>query len=174
MAKTRQNKEEALKSISEKLAKAKSLVFVNFDGLKVKDVETLRKKFRSEGVDYMVIKKTLMKIAFKKSGLDIDPKTFEKGVAVALSYEDEVAGARIIETFAKDHNALQSFGGVIERKYIDKAKIVELSRLPTKLELIAKVVGSIGAPLSGFVNVLQGNLRGLVYTLKAIQDKKTI
>ena len=172
MAKSKQSKQETLKLLTDKLSKAKSLVFANFDGLKVKEADELRKKFRKEGIDFLAAKKTLIKIAFKKAGLNIDPKTFERGVAIAFNYEDEVIAARIIEEFSKEHQALQSIGGVLENKFIDKAKIIELSKLPTRAELIAKAVGSIAAPLSGLVNVLRGNIRCLVYTLKAIQDKK--
>jgi large subunit ribosomal protein L10 len=173
MAKSKQQKQEIIKNLIEKLKKAKSLVFVNFDGLTVKEVEELRAKFREENIDYLVIKKTLARLAFKEAGLDVDPKSLEKGVAIAFGYDDEVAPARIIETFAKKHKALKSIGGVLENKFVDDAKIVELSKLPSKQELLAKVIGSINAPLSGFVNVLAGNLRGLVQVLNAIKESKS-
>lgn len=173
MAKTRQQKEQNVKDLTEKLKKAKSLVFVNFDGLKVKEIEELRKNCRAENIDYLVTKKTLMKKAFKDAGLkDIDPKSFEKEVATVFSYEDEVAPARIIQDFAKEHEALVAFGGVLEGQFVEQNKIIELSKLPSKDELLAKVVGSIKAPVSGFVNVLSGNLRNLVYVLNAVKDSK--
>ncbi len=173
MAKTRQQKEEAVKVLTEKIKQAKSLVFVNFDGLKVKEIEELRKQCRAENVGYLVAKKTLMKKAFKDAGLEeIDPKTFKKEAATVFGYEDEVAPARIVESFAKNHEALKAFGGVLENKFVDRGKIIELARLPSKIELLAKVVGSIKAPISGLVNVLSGNLRNLVYILNAIKDSK--
>jgi len=173
MPKTRQQKEAVIKDLAEKIKKAKSLVFVNFDGLKVKEIEQLRKKCRVENIDYLVAKKTLMKKAFKDAGLEeIDPKSFERETATVISYEDEVAPARIIQGFTKEHEALKAFGGVLEGKFVAKDKIIELSKLPSKDELLAKVVGSIKAPISGFVNVLAGNLRSLVYVLNAIKDSK--
>lgn len=172
MAKTRQQKEQTVKDLIEKLKKAKSLVFVNFDGLKVKEVEELRKNCRAENIEYLVTKKTLIKKAFKDVGLDIDPKTFDKEAAIAFGYEDEVAPARIVQNFAKEHEALIAFGGVLENKFVPAEKVIELSKLPSKDELLAKVVGSIKAPVSGFVNVLSGNLRNLVYVLNAINDNK--
>ena len=172
MAKTRQQKEQALKDLIDKLKKAKSLVFVNFSDLKVKEIEELRKNCRVENVGYLVAKKTLMKRAFKDAGLDIDPKSFDKEVATVFGFEDEVAPARIIQEFAKEHEALVAFGGVLESKFVDQAKVVELSKLPSKDELLAKVVGSIKAPVSGFVNVLAGNLRNLVYVLNAVKESK--
>ena len=173
MPKTRQKKEEVVKDLTEKVKKAKSLVFVNFDGLKVKEVEELRQTFRKENIEYLVAKKTLMNIAFKDAGIEnFDAKDFEKEVATVIGYEDEVAPARMVEKFSKDHEALKSVGGVLEGKFVDRAKVVELSKLPSREELLAKVVGSINAPVSGFVNALAGNLRNLVYVLDAIKSSK--
>ena len=87
MAKTREQKEQVIKDLINKLKKAKSLVFVNFDGLKVKEVEQLRKNCRAENVEYFVTKKTLIKKAFKEAGLvEIDPSKFEKEVATVFGY----------------------------------------------------------------------------------------
>ncbi len=173
MAKTRQKKDQIVKDLTDRITKAKSLVFVNFDGLKVKEVEELRRNFRAEKIDYLVAKKTLMKIAFKAAGFnDVDVKTFEKEVGTVIGYDDEVAPARLVEKFAKDHEALKSIGGILEGRLVSHEKIVALSKLPSREELLAKLVGSIKAPVSGFVNVLAGNLRHLVYVLNAIKDSK--
>lgn len=173
MPKTRQEKTVAVQDLTDKVKKSKSLVFVNFDNLKVKEIEELRKKCRAENVGYLVAKKTLMKIAFEEAGVQgTDPKAFEKGVATVFGYDDEVAPARIIQTFAKGHTALQTVGGILEGKFVSSEKVIELSKLPSREELLAKVVGSINAPISGFVNVLSGNLRGLVGVLSAIKNSK--
>ncbi|NUM25195.1 MAG: 50S ribosomal protein L10 [Candidatus Buchananbacteria bacterium] len=173
MAKTRQKKEKMVKDLADKVGKAKSLVFVSFDGLKVKEVEELRRTFRAENVDYLVAKKTLMNVAFKEAGVEgFDSKAFTKEVATVIGYDDEVAPARMVEKFSKDHEALKSIGGVLEGKFVSREKVVELSKLPSRDELLAKVVGSINAPVSGFVNVLAGNLRNFVYVLNAIKSSK--
>lgn len=173
MAKTRKEKENFIKDFNDKLQQAKSIVFVHFDGLKVKEIEELRKLFRAEKIDYVVAKKTLLKKAFEKAGIEnYDPATFEKEVGVAFGIEDEVAPARIIQQFSKNHEALQAFGGVLENSFVGQEKVIELSRLPSREELLAKVVGTINAPVSGFVNVLAGNLRKLVYVLSAVKDSK--
>ena len=96
MPKTRQKKEAVVKDYTEKLGQAKGLVFANFSGLKVKEIETLRKQCRQEKVDYLVAKKTLMRLAFKASPVkDLDLKAFTSEVASLFSYDDEVAAARI-------------------------------------------------------------------------------
>lgn len=173
MPKTRSQKQKALTDFSEKLKQAKSAVFVNFENLKVKEIEELRKKCRQEKVDYLVAKKTLMKIAFKEAGLgELDRKVFDKSVATVFGLADEVAPARIIQDFAKTHEALKAFGGILEGKFVGREKVLELAKLPSREELLAKVLGSIKAPVSGMVNVLAGNLRNLVYVLSAIKDTK--
>lgn len=174
MAKTRQQKEIATKDYAARLKKAKAVVFANFDGLKVKEIEELRKKCRSGNVDYVVAKKTLMRLAFKETKIsDVDPKTFEKGIASVFGYEDEVAPAKIIGEFSKSHEDLTPIGGILENKFIDKLKVIEISKLPSKQELLAKVFGLIKAPVSGLVNALAGNLRNLVYVLNSIKDSKS-
>src|SRR3989338_3014257 len=174
MPKTRQQKETAVKDYAEKLKTAKGVVFANFDGLKVKEIEELRKKCRQLGIDYVVAKKTLMRLAFKDSAIsDIDPVTLNKGVATVFSYNDEVASAKTIGEFAKTHEALKPVGGILEKKFIDAAKVITLSKLPSRNELLAKLLGSIKSPVSGLVNVLSGNLRNLVYVLSAIKNSKS-
>ncbi len=173
MPKTKQQKETAINDLVEKIKESKSLIFINFKGLKVKEIEELRKKCRQEGIGYLVAKKTLMGFAFKQSGIsDINPKEFDGEVATVLGFNDEVAPARIIQEFAKSHGSLKAIGGVIEGKFIDEVKVIELSKLPSKDQLLAMVVGSIKAPVSGFVNVLSGNLKSLLYVLNAVKDTK--
>src|SRR3989344_7957621 len=168
MPKTKAQKKDIIKSYEEKLNKAKSSVFISFKGLKVKDIEKFRKNCREGGAEYVVAKKTLMRIVFKASGLEVDPKTFAGDDGTIFSVNDEVFPAKTAAIFAKDHESMKILGGVLEKKFINEAKIQELSRLSSKQELLAKLVGSIQSPISGFVNVLAGNLRGLVQVLKAI------
>ena len=173
MPKTKAQKEQEVKELKEKLGKTKSIVFANFDGLKVSEVDELRSQCREENIDYVVVKKTLLKLALDDSKIEnVDPKTIEGGITTVMGYEDEVAPARILDKFAKDHEALKIVGGVLENKFMDAAAVNSLAKLPSKNELIAKVVGSIAAPLSGIVGVLQGNLRGLVGVLGAIKETK--
>lgn len=174
MAKTRVQKKQALADYQDGLKRAKSVVFVNFDKLKVKEIERLRRQCRAENVGYVVAKKTLMKLALHATGFEtINPKAFDKSVATVFGFDDEVAPARIVQMFTKDHEALKTIGGILEGAYVEKERIVALAMLPSKQELLAKLVGSIQAPVSGFVNVLAGNLRGLLYALNAIKESKS-
>lgn len=173
MAKTKQQKEQTVQAYAEKLKQAKGVVFANFAGLNVKAVVELRNKCREQNVDYVVAKKTLMGFAFKAAGLEgIDTKMLPGSVATVFGRVDEVSAANVIGQFSKTHDALQPIGGILERRFIDGATVIQLSKLPSKQELLAKVAGSLQAPISGFVNVLAGNLRGLVGVLQAIKNSK--
>ncbi len=171
MPKTRQQKEEILNKVLENIKNSKSVVFANFEGLKVKEVEELRKKCKEAGVEYFVAKKTLLKKALEEEGYsDYD---LPGEVGSAFSMEDEVAAAKVLNDFAKDHEQLQFIAGILENNMIDAEGVKNLAKLPSKDELLAKMVGSLKAPVSGFVNVLSGNLRGLVQVLNAIKEQKS-
>jgi len=172
MPKTKQQKEEAVKMLSDNIKNAKSVVFANFQGLKVKESEELRQKCREQNIGIVASKKTLVKKALADAGFDVDTKSFEGGVSALFGLEDEVAPAQVVNNFAKDHKVVSFFGGVLEGNFIDAAKVTELSKLPSKQELYAKLVGSINAPVSGFVNVLAGNIRNLVSVLNNIKEAK--
>jgi large subunit ribosomal protein L10 len=174
MPKSKLQKAEVLRDLTAKIGRAKSIVFANFNALTVKDNEDLRQKLRAENSEYYVAKKTLMDKAFKDSQFtDFNARELDGKVAAIFSYEDEVAPAKIVQGFRKDREDKIIFvGGILENRFITKAEVENLAKLPSKLELYAKLVGSINAPVSGFVNVLAGNLRGLVTALKAIADQK--
>jgi large subunit ribosomal protein L10 len=174
MPKTREQKKEILSEISEKISKSKSIVFTKFNALGVKENEALRQELKKENSEYLVAKKTLLGIAFKENQIGgFDAKDLEGKVATIFGYEDEVLPAKIVDEFMKKHEGKIDFvGGILEGKFLSAQEVSALAKLPSKQELYAKIVGSINAPVSGFVNVLAGNLRGLVCVLKAIEEKK--
>lgn len=172
MAKSKQVKVAALTDLNTHLRTAKSVVFANFQGLKVKDTEELRKKCRAENVYFVATKKTLLKKALDEAGLSVDVKTFAGGVAAIFGLSDEVAPAQVTAEFAKTHDVVSIFGGILEGSFIDGAKVNALAKLPSKHQLLGQLVGTLNAPVSGFVNVLAGNLRGLVNVLNAVKEAK--
>jgi len=174
MAISRKHKEQIVTKLVDELAKTKSVVFADFQELKMPEIEELRGKCIDENIGYTVAKKTLLNIALEKAGIkDVDAKTIEGSIATVMGFEDEVAPAKILADFAKAHNALEIKAGILEGKFVPAEEMIKLSKLPSKAELYAKVVGSINAPISGFVNVLAGNIRGLVYALNAIKESKS-
>ncbi|MBL7058114.1 50S ribosomal protein L10 [Patescibacteria group bacterium] len=174
MAKTRDQKKVIIDNLTSKIKDAKSIMFVNFNKLTVVENETLRNELRSEASEYIVSKKTLLNISLKNNNLaEVDFSSNKDQVAAVLGYEDEVAPAKIVAKFKLQIPEKMSFiGGILESKYIGAKEVEALALLPSKQELYAKIVGSINAPISGFVNVLAGNIRNLVNVLKAIEEKK--
>ena len=173
MAKSKQQKELTLGQLTEQLGAAKSVVFADFRGLTVKEATEFRNKARKEDIKVLVAKKTLMRLAFDKAGYEgVDPSKLEGSLVMITGMSDEVAPAKLAADYGKDHEALKIVAGVLERKLVDAAAIKALAKLPSKQELLAKLVGTLNAPVSGLVNVLAGNLRGLVNVLNAVKDQK--
>ncbi|HAT73826.1 MAG: 50S ribosomal protein L10 [Candidatus Moranbacteria bacterium GW2011_GWF2_36_839] len=169
---TRLQKEELVKSLAQKLKDSKAVVFSDFKGLAVKDMTVLRNELREKGIDFKVLKKTLISIALKDAGIEMDLKKMEGQIAIAVSQGDEVEAAKIIAKMAKVNENLKIAGGILGKKILSTEEVMALSKLPSKDELLAKLVGTLNAPVSGFVNVLAGNLRGLVQVLKAVSENK--
>jgi len=173
MPKTRQAKELTIGQLTDLFRRAKSLVFATGEKIPVSEVEKLRREAKKQGAHYTVAKKTLLTRAMKDAGIELDAKSIKGNFATIVGLEDEVAPAKLVAAFAKDHEAMQIVGGVLEGKTMDAKAVIALAKLPGKQELLGKLVGTLQAPIGGFVNVLAGNLRGLVTVLKAVQDKKT-
>ena len=173
MPKSKQQKQEAVESLAKGLKNSKGVVFANFQGLTVAETEELRRECRKENVEVLAAKKTLVKRALDEAGFkDIDSGAFEGGVATFMGLGDEISPAKIVSKFAKAHDAVTLFGGILEGKFIDSKMVKSLSMLPSKQELLSKLVGSLNAPISGFVNVNAGILRGLFNVLNAYKGTK--
>jgi len=173
MSKTRLQKEEVVAKLADKFSRMKAMAFASISGFTMKDADNLRVKGKKSGVDITVTKKTLLKIAAKTAGQDaVDPSAFDGSLLSAFAFEDEVSAAKVLSDLAKEKNTIKILGGILEGKVVGADEVKKLAALPGKTELLAKIVGSLNAPISGFVNVLAGNLRGLVTVLKAMQDKK--
>lgn len=165
-------KEPVVLGIKEKLESSKGVVVTDYRGLNVANVTELRKKLRDAGVEYKVVKNTLTKIAAQQLGLEgLDP-FLEGPTAIAFGMEDAVAPAKVIAEFSKDHKELEIKAGVLEGKVIGVNEIKALAELPSREVLLAKLLGGMQSPLYGMANVLQGNLRNLVYVLDAVRQKQ--
>ncbi|KKU55036.1 MAG: 50S ribosomal protein L10 [Candidatus Moranbacteria bacterium GW2011_GWE1_49_15] len=169
---TKEQKKQIVKDLAQKAKESKSIVFVDYKGIQVKDVTDLKKQLREAGVEYVVSRKTLIDIALKEAGIETSVRGLEGQIAVSFSKEDEVAAAKIIDKFAKTNENLKMLGGVLGTQVMDEKEVKALAKIPSKEELLAKLVGSLKSPVSGFVNVLGGNLRGLVHALNAIKEQK--
>lgn len=172
MPKTRTQKEEQVKSLSEKLSKAKSLVFADYRGLTMKQLSELRDKLRDQDAEFTIAKNTLLKLALPVSSFQSPASSLEGPTALLLAYDDEISPIKTLTKLIKDSNIGKVKMGFLGKDLLDEAGILKLALLPSKDELRAKTVGVLVAPLQGMVGVLQANLRNLVYALSEIQESK--
>jgi large subunit ribosomal protein L10 len=175
MAITREAKEQAVAKLSDELGRIKLAVMTDYRGLSVPEIEELRANLRQEGMTYRVSKNTLLRLATKSNPAfaKIDPSTFSGPMALAMGFDDEVAPARVIFQYAKAHDALEIVGAMTgEGQLLSAAEVKALATLPTREQLIAQVVGTIAAPLTGFVGVMAGNVRSIINVLNALSEAK--
>ena len=165
MAQTKQQKQEVLEELEKKIEKQKTIIFFDFTGLKVKDFSNLRKTIKAVGDELKVVKKTLMEIAFKKAKIEVDPKKMPGEIALVFGYKDGMGPAKTIYQFSKENEHLKILGGFFEDKFRTAEDIIVLAQLPSREELLAKLLGTISAPVSNFIRVLQGNIKGLITVL---------
>ncbi len=170
MALTKQKKKEVIKDLDQKIKDQKIIIFTSFKGLKNKNLLELRKELKNNDSSLMVVKKTLMKMAFDKNNLNIENNQLEGEIAVVFGYQDQIIPAKTIFNFSKKNPTLKIVGGLLEGEFKSASEISELAKLPSREEILAKFVGTVQAPISGFVNVLQGNVKGLLQVLTQIKN----
>ena len=164
-------KKLVVKDLSDRMQNAVSGVFVDYKGISVADDTKLRHDLRAAGVEYAVVKNTLARFAVNQVGYEDLVPVLEGTTALAMSSSDLVAPAKILSEFAKKNKQFTIKAGFVEGRVIDAEEIKHLAALPSKEVLISRVLGGLNAPISGFANVLNGTLRGLVIALNAIKEQ---
>jgi large subunit ribosomal protein L10 len=165
-------KEKELADFRETIKGAKAVVVSHASGMSVSDVTDLRRKLREAGVTHTVVKNTLGRIAAREVKMEGLAKLLDGPTVISISKTDIIAPAKILAAFAKDHDKLVILGGVIEGKDATAKDIIEISTLPSREELLAKMLGSLNSPITGLVRVLNGPVQGFVRAMNAIAQKK--
>lgn len=173
MPKTRQQKEVILRDIETQFDQANAMVVAQFTATSIAALEHVRRTMKMSGVDMTVVKKTLMKRLFNSKDIAVNIDDATGTLLLAFGSTDAIAPAKTIQAFAKQNEHVKILGGILEQQVLSSAQVVSLALLPSKEELIAKTVGTIKAPLSGFMNVLTGNVRGFMNVLSAIKESKS-
>lgn len=170
MSLTKQQKKEIIVDLKDKLKKQKSVAFVNYKGINVKDLFVLRRDLKKEGVEFKVLKKTLIDLALKEANLEnISVKDLDGQIALAFGYNDEIAPARLLYKFSKTNKSLNLLGGILTNNFINKEAIINLANLPSRKELLGMLAGTMNVVMGGFVRVLGGNITGLLTVLNKIK-----
>ncbi len=157
MALTKAQKTKQIESIKGNVAKQKSVIFVDFAKVPSKEMFSLRKSLKEAGCNLKIAKKTLVRVAFGQSGISFWNKmkaVIPGQLALVFGIEDEIAPARIANQFGKTNENFKILGGIFEKRFIDRTKVLELANIPSRNELLGRLVGSIYSPVSSFVRVL--------------------
>lgn len=170
-------KQAVVAEIKNWLTTSKAVVLTSYRGLNVATDTEMRRELRTQGVTYKVVKNTMLRIAAKEAGIEGLDSHLEGTTAIAFSTEDAVAPAKVLCGFMKknkleDQGILNIKVGILEGKVIDAKEVKALANLPSREELIAKLLGSMNAPIANTVGVLSGIIRNFVGVVDAYREKK--
>lgn len=171
----RTEKTELASALKDKFSKAKVAIFSDYKGLTANQANDLRKQLRAQNAEAKVIKNNVARLLVKESFLGTGATVVDNNVGptlVTFAYGDPAAAAKVLHKFAQDNEAFNLKNGILGDQAIDMAGVEELAKLPSREVLLAKVLGSMNAPISNFVGVLAAVPRSLVTVLSAIEKKK--
>ena len=167
-----EEKKQVVEEIKQKLENASLVVCTDYRGLNVAQITELRNKLRVPGVEYRVLKNTMFRFALQQAGYeDIAPQIIGPN-AVIFSNDDPIGPAQTLSDFAKTNKQLEIKLGILQGKLLSVDEIKQLAGLPSREVLLGQVVGTMQAPITSFVRVLNANLTGLVRALDGIREQK--
>ena len=168
----RDDKAQAISEFAEGIGKATNAFLIDFKGITVPQVTELRKQVRETGSQYLVVKNTLALIGVKDSPLKQLEKQFTGETAVAFNKTDAVALAKVLTKFAKDVPTVQFKGAMLAGQIVPASQIQAIANLPSREELVSKLLFLMQSPIRGLVTVLQANIRNLAVVLDQIAKQK--
>lgn len=164
-------KKVVVEEITQKIKASKSVVFVDYNKLTVKEVSELRNKCKQQGCEYKVYKNTLVRKAFNDLGFKDFDADLNGPTAIAFG-SDETGAAKVMVAAAKDlEDKIVLKSAFVDNAYVDKAGVKALASMPSREELVAKMLGSMQAPVANFAGVLNNLLSGIVRVLNAVAQK---
>jgi large subunit ribosomal protein L10 len=173
-AKILETKKATVATLTEQFKTASSGVLVDYKGINVADDTKLRRDLRAAGIEYAVVKNTLLRFAIGGAGFEALEPVLKGTTALATSKTDPVAPAKILNEYAKKSGGKFTIkAGFVDGRAIAPKEVEALAELPPREVLVARLLGSLNSPLRGLVSVLNGNIRGLAVALNAIAEKKS-
>ena len=161
-----------VKALNEQLSQAKGLFLTDFSGLTVEQMTELRREFRKQDVEYIVVKNTLARMAAKDVGYEQIVPHLVGPTGLAIAKNDPIAPVRVIVDFKKKTEKPAIKGAIIEGQFLDQERAEAMKNIPTREVLLGQVVSAVASPISGLVGGLQSVITKLVYALDAVKDKK--
>ena len=169
-----EEKKVIIAELNERLSRSQVTILADYKGLNVTAINDLRRKLREADIEFQVVKNTLLLRAAQDTDTALLKDYFKGPSAVALSYEDPVAPAKILAQFAKDHKELELKAGVMSGKVMDLADLKALAELPSKEVLLGQLVGVLNMVPTSFVRVLAEIPRQMLNVLNAIKDQEEV
>jgi large subunit ribosomal protein L10 len=171
MAKTRSQKTELLDKYKDILKNKGGYLLVNSDKTDTTTVLDLKMKLKDIDANYTVVKNSLFKVALQDTKQPLQTQELEGPTAIIYFDEDPTVPAKLVKEVQKEKKILSAKGGVYEGEFLTEERVMQLAEIPTKEVLLSQLVGTINAPLTGFMNALTGNVKGLTVVLKGISEK---
>jgi large subunit ribosomal protein L10 len=165
-------KEQLVEEIKDRFAGSQAVLLADYRGLSVKELQQLRVKLREAGAELTVYKNSLTEIAMRELALPSMTDYLAGPTAFIFSTDDPVAPAKALTAFAKEHKALELKGGLVENQVVDSEAVKAIAMLPSRDELIAKLLGTMINPIVGFARVLNGPVEAFARTVAAVADQK--
>ena len=164
---------KSVEILTEKMSKAKSVYFTDYLGLDVLEITKLRKEFFAKDVEFMVVKNTLLKIASNNNKISLSEELFSGATAIAISYEEPVAAAKVIKNFNKDYDLPSVKGILFEGDYLPAEEFNKIASLPSKEESITKFAIMIKSPMQNLAMILKSPMSDFVNVLNSIKESKS-
>jgi large subunit ribosomal protein L10 len=165
-------KEQLVEEIKNRFNDSGAVLLADYRGLSVKELEQLRVKLREAGAELTVYKNSLTEIAMRELALPSMTEYLSGPTAFVFGGEDPVAPAKVLTQFAKEHKALELKGGLVENQVVDAESVKAIATLPSREELISKLLGTMLNPIVGFARVLNGPVEAFARTVSAVADQK--
>ncbi len=166
-------KEDKVVEIKNRFTGSGAVIMADYRGLSVKEMQALRNDLRAVGCELKVYKNSLTEIAIRELALPNMDAFLAGPTAIVFAGEDPVAPAKALTAFAKKHKALEVKGGLVENQVVDADGVMAIATLPSREELIAKLLGTMLNPLTGFARVLNGPVEAFARTVSAVAEQKT-
>jgi large subunit ribosomal protein L10 len=166
-------KKEIVEELHGKFSKSKIVVLTDYKGLNVAAITVLRKKLRDAGIEYMVVKNSLLARASENTDVEVLREHFKGPSAVAISYDDPVIPAKMLTEFARENDKLEVKVGMISGKLLNLSDLKTLSSLPSREVLLSQLLSAMNGVPTALVRVLNGVPQKLLYVLQAIKDQKS-
>lgn len=171
--KTREDKEKIVADLKTKFESSDSYVINDYHGLSVSQMQELKNTLKEIGADFLVTKNTLLKLSAQKAKKELDEQSLQGPTAILFSGPNPIESIKKLAEFIKKYSLPKIKSGSFEGKLLNKDEILDISRIPGRQELYAKIIGDLASPLYGIIGVLNANLQNLVYVLSEIQKRSS-